>query len=341
MDTEFHYWITGLIAHRAGFSHDEARVVAHACEMVDRNDVALTIHDPAGGEPFVNGISQTIDVLKPRHELMRIYPVFHFVPGDPLAPEARRRDGRMHRLNTTPGGPAARDLLAEALAAPEPLRPYRIGIATHAFEDSWAHQNFVGWYDPFNHLGLDPKPNIGHVDAEHHPDWVGHLWHDERLLDPRVSNRARYLEAAHDLFRSYRDVLAPGDAQSERADRDWAALRGELERLMGPTWSGPHPRYREERLRRYRDKLPWLPPFDPRAWFDAAVRTTVHGLEDSHEGWRRALTVFEDRYQWRRDVEPEQTHWLRFQRAVEEHEAAAVERLQPIFSDMGVDLASA
>jgi hypothetical protein len=338
MDREFHYWLTGLIAHRAGFPRQDARVIAHACELVDHNDVSLTIHDRHKGPPFVNFISQTLNILKPRHELMRIYPIFHFVPGDPAAPGAWRRDGRMHLLSTSPGGPAAEELLSEALKAPGPTRLYRIGIASHAYADSFAHQNFVGWHDPFNHLGLDPKPNIGHADAEHHPDWISHVWHDERLLDPQISNRERFLAAAHALF--VRLAPAAGTDENRAADV-WRGLEEELIRLMGPPWSGPELRHREVRMRRYRDVAPWLEPFDERAWFDAAVDTDVRGLRDSHQDWRRALILFEDRYAWREDVDPESTHWLRFQQAVIDHEQRGIEVLSPTFAKMGVTLARA
>ena len=52
--------------------------------------------------PYRNHFSQTMNILKPKDQLMRIYPIFHFVPGEPDAPSARRRDGKMHILNTTP-----------------------------------------------------------------------------------------------------------------------------------------------------------------------------------------------------------------------------------------------
>lgn len=43
MDTEFHYYITGIIARAAGFSEDEAKIIATSSEYVDENDVCLTI----------------------------------------------------------------------------------------------------------------------------------------------------------------------------------------------------------------------------------------------------------------------------------------------------------
>ena len=37
MNTEFHYYITGIIAHAAGFFPKEAKTIAIASEFVDEN----------------------------------------------------------------------------------------------------------------------------------------------------------------------------------------------------------------------------------------------------------------------------------------------------------------
>ena len=199
MDVEFHYFVTYLVAARAGFDPASARTFAHACQEVDEND---TVFEVDAGLPtaYRNYISQTVDILKPARTLMRIYPVFHFVPGEPQAPSAERRDGKMHWLNTTPGGRNAAELLECALA-PSPPDLYRAAVATHAYTDSWAHQNFVGAFDVFNGLeGLVEKaaPDVGHADAGHSPDRVALVWRDPRLaaMGGRVDNTARFLEAA-------------------------------------------------------------------------------------------------------------------------------------------------
>ena len=70
-----------------------------------------------------------MDILKPKKTLMRIYPIFHFVPGDPMTESARRGDGKMHILNTTPDNDIANDMLSSAFKASTDSRPYRIGIA--------------------------------------------------------------------------------------------------------------------------------------------------------------------------------------------------------------------
>lgn len=172
MNIEFHYWITGLIAHRAGFSKEDSTTIAYSSEYVDKNDIIYDIKDKISKKKYSNYISQTMNILKPKMELMLIYPIFHFIPGQPDADIARRKDGKMHLLNTTPNNQHANELMDAAFKSSRDSRLYRIGIATHGYVDTWAHQNFIGWYDYFNNIGLDIKPDIGHANAEYHPDML-------------------------------------------------------------------------------------------------------------------------------------------------------------------------
>ena len=74
---------------------------------MDENGVCLTIEDRSNDNVYQNYISQTMNILKPKRKLMRIYPVFHFVPDEPMSESACRCDGKMHLLNTTPGNEIA------------------------------------------------------------------------------------------------------------------------------------------------------------------------------------------------------------------------------------------
>lgn len=337
MDTEFHYWMTAIIAERAGFSREEATTIAYASEYVDENDVSIEVaYRDRRKKPYRNFVSQTMNILKPRRELMRVYPVYHFVPGDPEAETARRRDGRMHMLNTTPDSENARALFEAAFRAPQHIRLYRIGIATHMYADTWAHQNFVGWFDSHNHLDMEFKPNIGHADAEHHPDWPAHRWEDNRLVDSRIDNRTRFLDAAEAVFKRYcRYIKAQGGTDHSRR---WKALKQDLAEAMGLSFSGDDNWYEAERNAAYRKLAPWLKPFDERDWFNAAVETKVRGLRDPGEGIAALFTLMPDSYRFREDVDPEQTAWFGFQEAVKDHERCALDVLEPIFRQMAVNI---
>lgn len=321
MDTEFHYYVTGMIAHAAGFGKDEAKTIATASEYVDENDEILKVKDRHTGKVYENYISQTMNILKPKQRLMRIYPIFHFVPGEPDADTARRRDGKMHLLNTTPDSEIANNLIDEAIKVTGETRLYRIGIASHAYADTWAHQNFVGWFDYFNNVGLDFKPDIGHADAEHHPDWPSHRWEDERLVEGAVYNMERFLGAAKKLYEKYRTAK-----QNTAPTQAWSELEKQLVDAMGSTFSGSINWHLDKRLDAYRRAAPWIGEFDEAEWRDDAIEKVFPGA------------IISGCCTWREDVTQENTDWYRFQEAVKDHQQLAMDCIEPRFKRMGVDL---
>jgi hypothetical protein len=341
MDIEFHYWITGIIARESGFTEDEAKKIAYSSQFVDENDTSLTIKDKEKKKEYRNFISQTLNILKPKTELLRIYPIFHFIPGHPEADTAKRRDGKMHLFNTTPNSEFANKILQKSFKAKQDVRLYRIGIATHGFVDTWAHQNFTGWHEAFNAVGLNPIPNIGHADAQHHPDWVGHRWLDDRLVDGEINNNHRFLSAAKELFTHYCDYLfSAGRYQGDKGPK-WPRVQKLLLKLMGSASSGDLNYGREERVSSYKEYADWLPEFDEAVWFDEAIDTRVRGLKDSKSSIFAELTVFKDEYFWKADTDKTFTHWFKFQKAVKQHERYALKQISPYFRQIGIDLTRA
>lgn len=337
MDIEFHYWITAIVANRAGFDAEETRIIAYSSQFVDDNDIRLTVVDRATKKELRNYISQTMDITKPVQELMRIYPIFHFVPGEPTTDSARRRDGKMHILTTTPDSENAGHLLAEAFASSPDHRLYRIGIATHAYVDTWAHQNFVGWFDDFNAMGKI-APNIGHADATHNPDRVGHRWDDDRLVDVVINNNHRFLAAAERLFDKYCDYLETQGRYADAGRPDWESLEQVLVAAMQPVSSRGSDRRQDARIEAYRKAINWLRDYDELEWLDAAIETKVRGLRDNKNGLLSKFTLFRDEYYWREEVEQEQTDWFRFQQAVRDHQAVGMKKIAPIYEQMNIDL---
>ncbi len=330
MDIEFHYYITGIIAKRAGFNDDDANIIAYASQFVDNNDVVLNVKDRQNKQVYSNYISQTMDISKPGKSLMRIYPIFHYLPGDPMAESARRRDGKMHIINTTPDNEIANDLLQSALKASPDIRPYSIGIATHAYVDSWAHQNFAGFDDSFNGNILNPIPNIGHAEMLHHPDWTAHRWTDDRLVESDVDNNLRFLSAAQRLYENYVDHL--------KTENLWSVLENDLLSVLKRAQRGSQPYGREERLKHYSQMANGLPLYNEDEWFNEAITQEVHGLRDQKNGIWIKFTIFRDEYWWKEDVNNEDTHWFKFQEAVKEHQALALVPVSKKCDSMGIDI---
>jgi hypothetical protein len=323
MDVEFHYYMTYLIAAKAGFGPEDAFTIANACQYVDDNDMILEI-DKGKASAYRNYISQTMNILKPKAKLFRIYPLFHFIPGDPKNSTAWRKDGKMHWLNTTPDSENANRIFDAALATKD---LYRIGVACHAYADTWAHQNFVGYYEPFNAMD-DPldqvTPNIGHADAGHNPDWPALVWQDRRLCKERVDNKATFLDAAEHMLRKlmrYADSAACGTAVAEMA----AELRQDLDWAIGDRDQSNS--FKEERIARYRQLSNQaeyggreLVQYDGDLWLEEAINENVRGLRDRGDFTLARWDPLTDEYTWKDRQNYGQVPWYRFQEAVKGHQ---------------------
>lgn len=209
MDIEYHYYITYLIAITAGFSDHQAYKIAWSSQLVDNNKQKFDIYKFGRSKKitsdyiYQNIITQLSDINLSTEESHKILPVFHFLPGNFNSVADKRKDNKTHTLNTTPGSFIAKKILREALKS---RNMYRIGIASHSFVDTWAHQNFIGSCSKFNAMPeIDAKllPNIGHLDAKNNPDLIGLIWHDNRLKNPMINNAKRFLSASKSLLLEY------------------------------------------------------------------------------------------------------------------------------------------
>jgi hypothetical protein len=292
MNTEFHYYVNKGIALRAGFSEADAERIAYSAQFVDDNMRLLTIN---AGKPdeFSSFISQTYNILKPRKTLSHIYTLFHFIPGKPEAQAAYFRRRAYPVWSTTPDSENARAILQQALVSGD---RYRIGIASHAFADTWAHQNFIGLFDESNSMPGPINaliPNVGHADAGNAPDYVSFIWNDSRLLQgfQKIENNPRFLGAAQRLFEEYALFLGKG---TNWIRKEWEGLAKDILKAFGETDTLQI--HENERKARYRSLLSVQTDYDRKAWFDNAIQS-----------YRGALR-FRKGY--------EQSDWFCFQKAV-------------------------
>ncbi len=317
MDIEFHYNITYILARDAGFSPEDAWIIACSSQQVDDNDCHYYINFK-DGDSYMSWVSQTMDITKPSSKRQKIYPLFHFIPGDPESPGARRKDGRTHVFNTTPDSENARRILNRAL---ETGNLYRIGIAVHAYADTWAHQNFLGLKDDFNAMtGLVEAvlPNIGHADARHEPDLVNNRWKDDRLVEDLeiINNNDRFIQAAEKIFFA---LWNEKKGNLTGADTRWNTLRPVLLDCMDESYLlGADDRARKQA---YHKIYPDMPEYHEKEWRHAAVEK------------REFETDIFDRY-WAKEGFHE-SHWFNFQQAVKDHHKEALDILRPVYEQAG------
>jgi len=343
MEIEFHYYITYLIAAKAGFGSKESRSIAYASQYVDDNDMIFEISKDTP-EHYSNYISQTMNILKPKKKLLRIYPLFHFIPGDPLSPMAKRKDGKMHALVTTANSENANRIMDAAMESGD---YYRIGIATHSYVDSWAHQNFIGYFDEYNAMkGLleQAVPDIGHADAQNNPDWVALVWKDGRLLgvNSRVDNRARFLEAAKHLFEKYRKYTDP-NCSRKMLDKDAGKLIKDLGAAIGKQDQSNS--NAKARIRRYKELSATgdyggqgMKDYNESDWIEKAINIKVRGFRDRSDSFLMRWDPLTDKYAWKNPGKYKQTPWYKFQEGVKQHQDTAWDILyKPVFNNLELE----
>jgi uncharacterized protein DUF6765 len=316
MNLEFHYYLTGLIARRAGFSEEEAEIIAYASQFTDNNVSRYKIRNKNNEVIYQNYISQSSNILVPRRKLWRIYPIFHFIPGQHDRMENNRIHGNMHWLNTTPDSQNANDLIDESFKADKELLLYRIGIASHSYTDTWAHQNFVGSKDIFNHVPGNfwriIVPNFGHLDVCKKPDKVNYTWSDKRFHQHRINNNERILNAAERLFIKYAEYT-----KMEELENTWLELDSIIKYLIDISSL-------KKRKSEYKKKIHWLPEYDKHKWLKQSVKGNFSFIcsfiREFIEEW---IHKFERCYFKDEDGFTE-THWYKFQDAVKAHQKYAL-----------------
>lgn len=328
MDKEFHYFITFILCRKAGFNENDSFKIAYSSQYTDDNNYHYHVNFKDGNS-YINQISQTLDITKPSEKRKTVYPLFHFIPcGEEDKDACCFNCGDKDVFVTIPYSQNAQFILNAALES-EDL--YRIGIAIHAFADTWAHQNFIGYKDKLNaQKGIGRLiPNIGHADFFHEPDKIHNRWTDKRLSksNQKIDNDERFLQAAKQIFirlYKYNNPNSTDDAaiKSYTDQHIEEQLRDAMDEsyLFGGS--------EKARRKAYKKICPELNDqnyiYDPNAWRYAAVEKMEYEMD-----------IF-DRY-WAKENFKE-SDWYKFQKAVEAHKELALERFKPIFQEAGFAL---
>ncbi len=331
MDIEFHYYMTHLIALRAGFKKEDALKIAYASQYTDDNDESRKIM--GGDTPYYNSISQTSDIQKPQEERLSIYPIFHFCPGtkdEMFKYSPLRKDGGFNLLTTIRDNSNARKIFDDALKAGD---VYRIGIGTHMYADTFCHRDFSGWKDAFNWIKLKGfaggvwnavGPAIGHALAMHNPDIPSLVWEDTRLTSKYSlkKNKEQILMAAGNIFDIYCGLTKPGKKKSASRDK----LLGDLSDAIGN--EAETDSTKDVRVKNYRILLDLdYREYDEQQWFDSAVDEVVDPKTVGTSNLRMLI--------WKQDYM--KSDWYLFQEAVKEHHEAAMYVLKDTFDLMEID----
>lgn len=242
MQIDFHHGATYVIARCAGFSHEQAAIVAYCAQYVDDATNSGTIEFDVGAMySRISSAHKTFDYRNfaalANH---RVWIPFHFLPANGGLPAGQDPPGSfINKLICRPGSHnlVAEDLLRHAIA--DRHRPYglhRWGITMHVYADTWAHQGFAGVNHEVNEVyelsmsdetlrsrirrfiseaASDAFP-LGHGGALSAPDKPYLRWSYKNGFGQLIErdNPSDYLEAAHYMYRAMRRYQL-GDPEAE------------------------------------------------------------------------------------------------------------------------------
>lgn len=344
MDIEFHYYIVYLIAARAGFEPSDSYKIAYSSQFVDNNVISYKINSKTS-EAYKNHISQTCNILKPNKKLFRIYPLFHFIPGNVLKGD-NRKDGKLHYLNTTPGSENAEKIFDAALNS---KNLYRIGIACHAYADTWSHQNYTGYLEEFNAKKEGPMTGlfhafryiwgwrlIGHAGFDHKPDKVNGEWNDCRLLRTKEkrNNNTIFLEATGKIFEKLYKAKYPDFSNEDMVAEKENLLMDIRKAIKDESPDQRRKNYRELSMQEVYGKEK-IREYDSYEWMSEAIYEDMRSFKTKGKhivikfflNWVSNTFSWFNEYSWKNPEMYTETNWFQFQEAVKEHQKIATEIL--------------
>lgn len=208
MQKDIHFYLTYALGRKLGMSAEEIEPIAWADQFTDE----LT-------QPELHGLqtqTSTLGNWAERQIQATVIMPFHFIPGD----------DPNHPWMTTPDCSKVRSLLKAAQR-----EPLGLGIALHAYQDTFSHQGFSGWEEPLNACfpWYSPEaalPNVGHAELRAVPDVTNYIWTDPRS-GAKVDNRVRAMQAARGTWDCLCSVYAP-----QMGSPQWATLKPALKEIF-------------------------------------------------------------------------------------------------------------
>lgn len=149
MQIDFHHATTYVVARDAGFTHEEADIVAYCAQYVDDATSEGTVF--FDNQAAYNRTSSAHKMIDLRNTLAlanhQVWMTFHFLPGNDnkLASDSAIEGGFIRKIICRPNSPVAQEMVRGAILEKERLYGlHRLGVTMHVYADTWAHQGFAG-----------------------------------------------------------------------------------------------------------------------------------------------------------------------------------------------------
>lgn len=214
MEANSHYWLTWAILKECGVQQDIAKKIAWADNMVDwlipSNARRIKIKNTEMPMPITQNYAyeSILDMAwSNRNEWMDMYAQgvwqpFHFVTID-LTNEVVQEIPIEKFFNhfQIQIDPRLDNTRREDL--------FLLGIALHAWQDTFSHQDFTGFRCDYNEVKPGWRiiskivPNIGHAEAGSDPDKPFHVWKRRPGDSQPINNKERWLRMIEQMARYF------------------------------------------------------------------------------------------------------------------------------------------
>ncbi|MDP2104601.1 MAG: hypothetical protein Q8J76_01300, partial [Desulfobulbaceae bacterium] len=145
---DFHHAVTYVTARCAGFSSQEADIIAYAAQYVDDSTSSGPVwFDNKAMYLRCSSAHGTLDLRNLKNEENHlVWLPFHFLPGNGGLPAGQDPTGSfIKKIVCHPNSPVAEDMLEAAISDQgKPFALHRLGITMHVYADTWSHQGFAG-----------------------------------------------------------------------------------------------------------------------------------------------------------------------------------------------------
>jgi len=248
MQIDFHHATTYVTARLAGFTHEQADIVAYAAQYVDdATNSGTVVFENGAMYTRISSAHKTVERENLRNtENLLVWLPFHFLPGNGGLTAGQDPTGNFIEKIICRSGtanPVAQDMLSAAFdERGANCALHRLGIALHTYTDTWAHQGFAGTLHPVNEvediedlsgsgqlppgwvnrLLEDVVPALGHGRAQVFPDMPFLSWRYRNGQKQTVSrnNTDAFCEAANEMCKSMQRFLQQSDRGIPAADQD-------------------------------------------------------------------------------------------------------------------------
>lgn len=169
MQIDFHHAVTYVVSRLAGFSKEEADIIAYSAQYVDDAVNSGTIEfDTRAAYRFISSAHKMLDYRNfeklANHD---VWIPFHFLPGNKIDENLEGKVSNfVQKTICRPNSEVAQAVLEHVIKSNnKKFSLHLLGVTSHTYVDTWAHQGFAGISHQVNEVH-EIYDSVGELDEE-------------------------------------------------------------------------------------------------------------------------------------------------------------------------------